>query len=164
NSSRSLKKKLSKKGQEGLIRGSAYFIAYIKDIIKYLISQHMHKYDFEENFCANIWKLTKDLKGLIYDEFDQKLKQDLIKYERGPENEKFHEKAKKTFKALVNNSAINFKGYFIKTRDGDYTDLCKHKCLYFDININKNDGSYDHDLKFLEPDVAESIANRIQNP
>ncbi|VTZ68858.1 fam-d protein [Plasmodium chabaudi chabaudi] len=164
NSSRLLKKKLSKKGHEGLIKGSEYFIAYIKDNIKYLVSQYMHKYNFKKRPYATIRKLTKDLKAMIYDEFDKKLKLDLIKYELRPEDREFHEKAKKTFKALVNNSAINFKGYFIKTRDEDYTDLCKHKCLYFDINISKNDGSCDHDLKFLEPDVAESIANRIQNP
>ncbi|VTZ68859.1 fam-d protein [Plasmodium chabaudi chabaudi] len=165
NSSQSLKIKLTENGKEGLIKGSSYFIAYIKDIIKYLISQHMHKYDFEEKFCANIWKLTKDLKDLIYDKFNQKLEQDLIKYETGPENEKFHKMAKEYLELLVNNSALNFKGYFIKTKnDGNYTDLCKNKSFYFNILISKDVSKYDNGLKFLEPDVAESVANLMSNP
>ncbi|CAD2091837.1 fam-d protein [Plasmodium vinckei lentum] len=165
NSSQSLKKKLSENDKEGLIKGSGYFIVYIRDNIKHLASQYMHKYDLKENFCDDIWELTKDLKVLIYDEFDKDLKQDLIKYERGPENEKFHKKAKEYLELLVNNSAMTFKGYFIKTEHvGTNRDLCKTINLYFDINISKDEGFYEHDFKSLEPEVAELVANLMQKP
>ncbi|CAD2104336.1 fam-d protein [Plasmodium vinckei] len=165
NSSQSLKKKLSENDKEGLIKGSGYFIVYIRDNIKHLVSQYMHKYELKKNFCADLWELTKDLKALIYDEFDKNLKQDLIKYERGPENEEFHKKAKEYLKLFVNNSAMRFKGYFIKIEeDGTDMDLCKNKSLYFDINISKDDGFYEHDFKSLEPKVAELVANLIRNP
>ncbi|CAD2091828.1 fam-d protein [Plasmodium vinckei lentum] len=165
NSSQSLKTKLSEDDKEGLIKGSAYFIAYIKDMIKYLVSQHMHKYDFEENTCVNMRKLIKDLNDLIYDKIDKKLKQDLIKYEREPENEKFHKKAKEYLELLVNNSAMTLKGYFLKTKnDGTNIDLCKITNLYFDINMWKNKGFYKHEFKPLEPEVAESVANLIRKP
>ncbi|CAD2091819.1 fam-d protein [Plasmodium vinckei lentum] len=165
NSSQSLKTKLSEDDKEGLIKGLAYFIAYIKDNIKYLVSQHMYKYDLKKRPRPTIVRLTKDLKALIYDQFDHDLEQDLIKYERGPENEKFHKKAKEYLELLVNNSAMNFKGYFIKIEeDGTDRDLCKNNSLYFDINIRKNKGFCKHEFKPLEPEVAESVANLIRNP
>ncbi|CAD2104422.1 fam-d protein [Plasmodium vinckei petteri] len=165
NSSQSLKKKLSENDKEGLIKGSGYFIVYIRDNIKYLASQYMHKYNFKKKPYCIIRKLAKCLKGLIYDQFDNDLKQDLIKYERGPENEKFHKKAKEYLELFVNNSGMTFKGYFIKIgKDGTDMDLCKNKSLYFDINIRKNKGFYVHEFKSLEPEVAELVTNLIRNP
>ncbi|SCL93170.1 fam-d protein [Plasmodium chabaudi adami] len=164
NSSRSLKKKLSEKGKEGFIKGSAYFIAYIKDNIIYLISQHMHKYDFERNYYNDLKLLAKDLKVLIYDEFDHDLKNDLIKYERGPENEKYHKMAKEFLEVLVNNSSMRIKGYFIKIReDGNYMDACKTDHIYFDIYINKNDAKFDYRYKYLKPEVTEFLTNLTTN-
>ncbi|KEG02224.1 hypothetical protein YYE_02963 [Plasmodium vinckei vinckei] len=87
NSDRKLNKKFSNKKTEAFIKGSAYFIAYIKDIIKYLISQNMHTYNFEKNVYGSVKDLAKDFKKLIYDEFDQDLKKDLIKYESERKNE-----------------------------------------------------------------------------
>ncbi|CAD2091793.1 fam-d protein [Plasmodium vinckei brucechwatti] len=165
NSDQSLKKILSENDKEGLIKGSAYFIAYIKDMIKHLILHHMHKYDFEKNTCDNMRKLIKDLNDLIYDEIDNKLKQDLIKYERRPENEKFHKKAKEYLKLLVNNSSMKIKGYFIKTReDGTNMDLCKNESLYFEMGMRKHKGYYKHKFKSLEPEVAELVSNLIRKP
>ncbi|CAD2104410.1 fam-d protein [Plasmodium vinckei petteri] len=165
NSSQSLKKKLSENDKEGLIKGSAYFIVYIRDNIKYLASQYMHKYNFKTKSCYVIRELVKCLKHLIYDKFDHDLEQDLIKYERGPENEKFHKKAKEYLELFVNNSGMNFKGYFIKIEeDGTDMDLYKNKSLYFDINISKNIGFYVHEFKSLEPEVAELVTNLIRNP
>ncbi|CAD2091822.1 fam-d protein [Plasmodium vinckei lentum] len=165
NSSQSLKTKLSEDDKEVLTKGSAYFIVYIRDNIKHLVSQYMHKYDFKKRSFRIIMRLAKHLKGLIYDKFDHDLEQDLIKYERGPENEEFHKKAKEYFELLVNNSAMNFKGYFIKIgEDGTDMDLCKNNSLYFDINIRKNKGFCKYELKSLEPEIAESVANLIRNP
>ncbi|VTZ68863.1 fam-d protein [Plasmodium chabaudi chabaudi] len=160
NSDRNLKRKLSNKKIEGLIKGSAYFIAYIKDNIIYLISQYIHKYNFETRFLEGLNELSKDLKTLIYDEFDRDLKQDLIKYEIGPENEKYHKMAKEFLEVLVNNSSMKIKGYFIKIKeDGNYTDLCDYNNLYFDIYINKNKSCYTYDLKYPNPEVAELVTN-----
>ncbi|VTZ68862.1 fam-d protein [Plasmodium chabaudi chabaudi] len=164
NSSRNLKRKLSEKGKEGLINGSTYFIAYIKDIIKYLISQHMHKYDFENYYHEDLKILSKDLKVLIYDEFDQVLKNDLIKYETGSENEKYHQMAKEFLEVLVNNSSMRIKGCFIKIRkDGNYMDLNKNDNLYFDIYIDKIYAKFDYIFKSLKPEVAELLTNLTTN-
>ncbi|SCM21226.1 fam-d protein [Plasmodium chabaudi adami] len=160
NSSRSLNKKFSNKKIEGFIKGSAYFIAYIKDNIKYLISQHMHKYDFENKFYEDSRRLAKKLKVLIYDEFDHDLKNDIIKYERGPANEKYHKMAKEILEVLVNNSSMRIRGYFIKIReDESYMDLCENDHVYFDIYINKNYENYDCYYKSLKPEVAELVVN-----
>ncbi|VTZ68870.1 fam-d protein [Plasmodium chabaudi chabaudi] len=165
NSDRNLKRKLSNKKIEGFIKGSAYFIAYIKDNIIYLISQHMHKYDFEKKFYEDSKKLAKKLKVLIYDEFDYDLKQDLIKYERGPENEKYHKMAKEFLEVLVNNSSMRIKGYFIKIReDGNYMDLCEKCHIYFDIHINKKSEISDCYYKSLKPEVAELVVNLTRKP
>ncbi|SCM22300.1 fam-d protein [Plasmodium chabaudi chabaudi] len=164
NSSRSLKKKLSNKKIEGFIKGSAYFIAYIKDNIKYLISQHMNKYDFERNYYDDLKLLSKDLKALIYDEFDRDLKKDLIKYETGPENEKYHQMAKEFLEVLVNNSSMRFKGYFIKIKeDGNYMDACQRDHIYFDIYINKSYAKFDYRYKSLKPEVIEFLTNLTPN-
>ncbi|SCL87502.1 Protein of unknown function (DUF3271), putative [Plasmodium chabaudi adami] len=164
NSSRSLNKKFSQKGIEGLIKGSAYFIAYIKDIIKYLISQHLHKYNFHNNY-NEVKRLAKDLKALIYDEFDHDLKQDLIKYETGPENEKYHKMAKEFLKVLVHNSDMRVKGYFIKIReDGNYMNLNQDMDIYFDVNISKNDVYSIYNFEFLIPEIAELLTNLIRKP
>ncbi|CAD2091799.1 fam-d protein [Plasmodium vinckei brucechwatti] len=160
NSSRNLKKKFSNKKIEGLIKGSAYFIAYIKDNIIYLVSQYLHKYDFESNYDDNLKKLANDLKALIYDEFDDDLKYDLIKYERGQENEKYHQMAKEFLEVLVNNSSMRIRGYFIKIReDGNYMDLNQDDNLYFDININKNDYRSVYIIKPPGPEVAELVTS-----
>ncbi|VTZ68872.1 fam-d protein [Plasmodium chabaudi chabaudi] len=163
NSSQSLKAKFYKKGKAGLIKGSAYFIAYIKDNIKSLISQHLHKYDFHSNY-HEVKTLAKDLKGLIYDEFDQNLKQDLIKYETGLTNEKYHKKAKNVLKALVNNSSMNIKGYFVKIReDGNYMNLNQDMNIYFDVNISKNDVRAIYKFEFLKKGVDRVVANLISS-
>ncbi|CAD2104348.1 fam-d protein [Plasmodium vinckei] len=160
NSSRSLNKKFSNKKIKGLIKGSAYLIAYIKDNIIYFVKQNMHKYNFESNYDDDLEKLAKDLKALIYDEFDHNLKQDLIKYERGRENEQYHQIAKEFLEVLVNNSSMRIKGYFIKIReDGNYTDLCQNDLLYFIININKNYSRHNVGLKYPNRIVTELVTN-----
>ncbi|CAD2091802.1 fam-d protein [Plasmodium vinckei brucechwatti] len=165
NSDRSLNKKFSNKKIEGLIKGSAYFIAYIKDIIIYFISKYIHKYNFKKRFYDDLNILVKDLKKLIYDEFDDDLKHDLIKYERGRENEKYHQMAKEFLEVLVHNSDIRIKGYFIQIReDGNYMDLNQDDNLYFNLNINKKDARHDCYFKSLKPEVAELIANLTREP
>ncbi|CAD2091877.1 fam-d protein [Plasmodium vinckei lentum] len=165
NYDRSLSRKLSNKKTEGFIKGSAYFIAYIKDMIKHFISHHMHKYDFENKYIEHSRMLSKKLKSLIYDEFDEDLKRDLIKYESGRENEKYHKMAKEILEVLVHNSEMRFRGYFIKTReDGNYMDLCQNDQLYFVINMNKNYENIDCYYKPLNPEVAELVANIAGKP
>ncbi|CAD2091880.1 fam-d protein [Plasmodium vinckei lentum] len=165
NSDRNLNRKFSNKKIEGLIKGSAYFIAYIKDIIKYFVSKYIHKYNFNERFYDDLNKLVKDLKTLIYDEFDQDLKQNLIKYESGRENEKYHQMAKEFLEVLVNNSSMRIKGYFIRIQeDGNYMDIDYQNSLHFNLNINKNDTHYDCYFKSLEPKIAELITNLTRKP
>ncbi|VTZ68873.1 fam-d protein [Plasmodium chabaudi chabaudi] len=53
-----------------IINSTIHFISYIKESIKCLVTQHMKKYDFENNYDDNLKKLANDLKGLIYDKFD----------------------------------------------------------------------------------------------
>ncbi|CAD2091811.1 fam-d protein [Plasmodium vinckei brucechwatti] len=165
NSDRSLNRKFSNKKIEGFIKGSAYFIAYIKDIIGYFISEYMHKYDFENNYYEDSKKLAKNLKALIYDEFDQDLKNDIIKYESGRENEKYHKMAKEFLEVLVHNTDMRIKGYFIKTRkDGNYTDLCQSEHPHFIINMNKDYQTNDCYYEPLKPEVAELVANIAGKP
>ncbi|CAD2104462.1 hypothetical protein YYG_01913 [Plasmodium vinckei petteri] len=165
NSERNLYRKFSNKKIEGFIKGSAYFIAYIKDMIKHLISHHMHKYNFENKYIPHSRRLSKKLKSLIYDEFDEDLKKDLIKYESGRENEKYHKMAKEILEVLVHNSEMRFRGYFIKTReDGNYMDLCQNDQRYFNINMNKNYESADCYYKPINPEVAELVANIAGKP
>ncbi|CAD2104352.1 fam-d protein [Plasmodium vinckei] len=160
NSSQNLKKKFSNKKIEGLIKGSAYFIAYIKDIIIYFVKQNMHTYNFQSDYYNIVKKFAKNLKAFIYDEFDHDLKKDLIKYEIGRENEKYHKMAKEFLEVLVNNSSIRVKGYFIKIReDGNYMDLCQTDHPYFNIIMNKNDYRSVPDLKCPDPEVGELVAN-----
>ncbi|CAD2091823.1 fam-d protein [Plasmodium vinckei brucechwatti] len=116
NSSQFLKKSFSNLKIKGLIKGTTYFISYIKEKIKYLASQHMHKYDFENNYDDNLKKLSNDLKALIYDKFDNNFKNNLIKYEREPKDKKLKKAAKKFFEALLQNSDMKIKGYFVKIR------------------------------------------------
>ncbi|SCM21212.1 fam-d protein [Plasmodium chabaudi adami] len=164
NFDRNLKRKLSNKKIEGLIKGSAYFIAYIKDNIIYLISKHMHKYNFETRFLECLNELCKNLKTLIYDEFDKDLKNDLIKYETGPENEKYHKMAKEFLEVLVNNSTMKIKGYFIKIReDGNYINLNQNDNLYFNITINKIYTKFTYSFKSLEHEVGELLTNLTTN-
>ncbi|VEV56464.1 fam-d protein [Plasmodium vinckei vinckei] len=160
NSDRKLNKKFSNKKIEAFIKGSAYFIAYIKDNIQYFLSKYIHKYNFEKNVYDNLKELVKDLKKLIYDEFDQDLKKDLIKYESERKNEKYHKMAKEILEVLVHNSSMRIKGYFIKIRkDGNYMDLNQEHNLYCNLNINKNNTHYDFYFKSLTPEVAELITN-----
>ncbi|EUD72907.1 hypothetical protein YYG_01907 [Plasmodium vinckei petteri] len=160
NSDRSLNKKFSNKKIEGLIKGSAYFIAYIKDIIIYFVKQNMHTYNFQSDYYDIVKKFAKKLKAFIYDEFDHDLKKDLIKYEIGRENEKYHKMAKEFLEVLVNNSSIRFKGYFIKIReDGNYMDLCQTDHLSFNIIMNKNDYRPMASLNCPDPEVGELVAN-----
>ncbi|CAD2104442.1 fam-d protein [Plasmodium vinckei petteri] len=55
----------------GAVKGTAHFISYIKENIKCLVTQHISKYDFENNHDDSLKKLSNDLKGLIYDKFDK---------------------------------------------------------------------------------------------
>ncbi|CAD2091849.1 fam-d protein [Plasmodium vinckei lentum] len=54
-----------------VIKGTAYFISYIKENIKCLVTQHICKYDFKDKYDDNLKNLANDLKGLIYDKFDK---------------------------------------------------------------------------------------------
>ncbi|CAD2104454.1 hypothetical protein YYG_01911 [Plasmodium vinckei petteri] len=162
NSSSYLNKSISKNRLEALQAGTRYFITYINANIKHIFSRYMHKYDFEKNYDDNLNIFAKDLKALIYDPFDKSFKDGLIKYENEPETKKLRNRAKKTLNALIHNSEIQIKGYFIKiSKDGNYTDLCKNKSLYFEIRINKNDINVTHDLKFPIPYVVELVANAL---
>ncbi|CAD2091871.1 fam-d protein [Plasmodium vinckei lentum] len=162
NSSPYLNKSISKNRLEALQTGTRYFITYINANIKHLFSRCMHKYDFEKNYDDNLNIFAKDLKALIYDPFDKGFKDGLIKYENEPETKKLRNRAKKTLNALIHNSEIQIKGYFIKiSKDGNYTDLCKNKSLYFEIRINKNDINVTHDLKIPAPYVVELVANTL---
>ncbi|CAD2091886.1 fam-d protein, fragment [Plasmodium vinckei lentum] len=58
---------------------------------------------------------------------------------------------------------MKMKGYFIKIRnDGNYTDLCQNKSLYFDISISRNDANATHDLKLPNPEVAELVSKPLK--
>ncbi|CAD2104401.1 fam-d protein [Plasmodium vinckei] len=203
-----------------MISSTLHFISYIKENIKCLATQHICKYDLENNYDGNLKKLANDLKGLIYDKFDNDsegkiydefvnnlkgviydkygkdfkglaynkprkslkgsiynkfgkylkglkygksnndLKQSSTSSENKAENEKLHKKAKEFFKMLLDKSEITIRGYFIKIRkDGNYTDLCKNKSLYFNIRISINDANVTHDLKPPQPEVAELVSN-----
>ncbi|CAD2091861.1 fam-d protein [Plasmodium vinckei lentum] len=160
NSTQCFKKRFFYNKKEGLIKGTTHFISYIKEKIKCLVTQHICKYDFESNHGASLKKLANDLKGLIYDQFDNDLRRGLICSEGETANKKFHNSAKEFFKALVHNSNMMIKGYFIKIRnDGNYTDLCQNKSLYFNISISRNDASANYDLKLPNPEVAELVSN-----
>ncbi|VTZ68864.1 fam-d protein [Plasmodium chabaudi chabaudi] len=148
NSTRCFKKKIFYNKKEGLIKGTSHFISYIKEKIKCLVTQHIHKYDFENNYDDNLKKLANDLKALIYDKFDYDLRQGLICSEGETANKKFHNQAKEFFKALVHNSNMMIKGYFIKIgKDGNYTDSCQNKSLYFNISICRNNANANYDFK-----------------
>ncbi|CAD2104470.1 hypothetical protein YYG_01914 [Plasmodium vinckei petteri] len=206
-----------------MISSTIHFISYIKENIKCLATQHMCKYNFENNHDDSLKNLANDLKALIYDKFDKDsegkiydefvnnlngfmydkygkyfkglgydrprkslkniihdkfgkclkgsiydksnndLKQSSTSSEDITANEKFQNKAKDFFKALVDNSEINIRGYFIKIRkDGNYTDLCKNKSLYFNIRISRNNANVTHDLKHPQPEVAELVSKPLK--
>ncbi|CAD2091825.1 fam-d protein [Plasmodium vinckei lentum] len=206
-----------------IISSTLHFISYIKENIKCLATQHICKYDFENNHDDNLKKLANDLKGLIYDKFDNDsegkmydefvnnlkgfiydkygkdfkglicdrprkslkgfihdkfgkclkgsiddksnndLKQRLTSSEDKTANENPQNEEKEYFKGLVDNSEINIRGYFIKIRkDGNYTDLCQNKSLYFNIRISKNDANVTHDLKHPQPEVAELVSKPLK--
>ncbi|EUD72912.1 hypothetical protein YYG_01912 [Plasmodium vinckei petteri] len=84
NSSPYLNRSISKNRIEELQTGTRYFTTYIKVNIKHLFSRYMHKYNFENNYGDNLNRLAKDLKTLMYEQFDAKFEQDLIRYENEP--------------------------------------------------------------------------------
>ncbi|CAD2104373.1 fam-d protein [Plasmodium vinckei] len=160
NSSPYLNKSISKNRIEELQTGTRYFITYIKESIKYFVLQHMHKYNFENNYDDNLNIFANDLKTSMYEQFDAKFEKDLIKYENEPKNKKVRNRAKKTFNALVQNSEINIRGYFIKiSKDGNYTHLSQNKSLYFEIIISKDDTNVTHDFKIPIPNIVKLVSN-----
>ncbi|CAD2091808.1 fam-d protein [Plasmodium vinckei brucechwatti] len=160
NSSPYLNRSVSKNRIEELQTSIRYFVTYIKENIKYFVSRHIHKYDFENNYGDNLNKLVEDLKDLIYDKFDTKYEQDLIKYENEPKNKRLRDSAKQYFYTIVHNSKINIQGYFIKiSKDGNYTHLRQNKSLYFNISISEKNANVTHDLKIPIPNVVKLVAN-----
>ncbi|SCM21219.1 fam-d protein [Plasmodium chabaudi adami] len=160
NSSPYLSRTISKNRTEALKIGTNYFINYIKDNIKHLFSRNMHKYDFENNYGDNLNILANDLKKLMYEQFDMKFEQDLIKYENEPKNKRLRDSAKQIFYTLVHNSKIKIRGYFIKiSKDGNYAHLSQNKTLYFNIIINEKNVNVTHDLKIPIPNVVKLVAN-----
>ncbi|CAD2091820.1 fam-d protein [Plasmodium vinckei brucechwatti] len=160
NSSPYLNRSVSKNRIKELQTGTRYFISYIKEKIKNLASQHMHKYDFENNYDDNLNKLVEDLKDLIYDKFDEKFEKDLIKYENEPKNKRLRDSAKQYFYTIVHNSEINIRGYFIKiSKDGNYTHLRQNKSLYFNISISEKNEKVNHYFKIPILKVVELVDN-----
>ncbi|VTZ68875.1 fam-d protein [Plasmodium chabaudi chabaudi] len=165
NSSPYLSRSISKNRIEVLRIGTIYFINYIKANIKHLFSRNMHKYDFENNYDDNLNILSNDLKNFIYDKFDTKFEQDLIKYENEPEKKRLRDSAKQIFYTLVHNSEIKIQGYFIKiSEDGNYAHLSQNKSLYFRIIINEKNVSVTHDLKIPIPNFVKLVANISGKP
>ncbi|SCN60551.1 fam-d protein [Plasmodium chabaudi adami] len=160
NSSPYLSRTISKNRIEELQIGIIHFINYINDNIKHLFSRNMHKYDFENNYGDNLNILAKDLKTLMYEQFDMKFEQDLIKYEYKSEKKRLRDSAKQIFYTLVHNSEIKIRGYFIKiSKDGNYAHLSQNKSLYFDIIINEKNANANYDLKIPIPNVVKLVAN-----
>ncbi|CAD2091843.1 fam-d protein [Plasmodium vinckei lentum] len=208
NSTRCFKKYFFYNKARAMIISALHFISYVKENIKCLATQHICKYDFENNYDGSLKNLANDLKGLIYDKFNNDsegliydkfandlkgfiydkygkdfkgltydkfdtdikrstydkfvdgLKHGLIRFRGKNTNEGVPNTEKDFFKALVHNSEINIRGYFIKIRkDGNYTDLCQNKNLYFNISISRNDASANYDLKHPQPEVAELVSN-----
>ncbi|SCN60530.1 fam-d protein [Plasmodium chabaudi adami] len=163
NSSPYLSRTISKNRTEALKIGTNYFINYIKDNIKHLFSRYMHKYDFENNYGDNLNILANDLKKLMYEQFDMKFEQDLIKYENEPKNKRLRDSAKQIFYTLVHNSEINIRGYFIKiSKDGNYAHLNQNKSLYFDIIINEKNANANYDFKIPIPNVVKLVDNTLE--
>ncbi|CAD2104381.1 fam-d protein [Plasmodium vinckei] len=160
NSSPYLNRSISKNRIEELKIGTNYFITYIKESIKYFVSRHMHKYDFENNYGDNLNRLANDLKCLIYEQFDAKFEHDLIKYENEPKNKRLRDSAKQYFYTIAHNSEIEIQGYFFKiSKDGNYTHLRQNKSLYFKIIISEKNTNATHDLKIPIPNVVRLVAN-----
>ncbi|CAD2104385.1 fam-d protein [Plasmodium vinckei] len=160
-----LNKSISKNRIEALQTGTRYFITYINANIKHIFSRYMHKYDFEKNYDNNLNIFAKDLKALIYDPFDKSFKDGLIKYENEPETKKLRNRAKKTLNALMHNSEIQIKGYFIKiSKDGNYTHLRQNKSLCFKIRISKDGTNVTHDFLFPKPETVQLIAKTLGKP
>lgn len=156
NSNRLLKKFFSEKRIEALKLGTIYFISYIKNKIKHLISRYMYKYDFEKNYATDLMNLADDLKTLIYDRFVYEFTHDLIKFRTIPENKKLKERSNQAFEALVQNSSMNIQGYCIKiTKDENHIYLSKDFSLYFNITISKYQSNATYDFEFPEYEVVE---------
>ncbi|CAD2104446.1 fam-d protein [Plasmodium vinckei petteri] len=113
--------------------------------------------DLKGSICN---KFRKYLKGLKYDKSNNDLKQSLTSSEDKTASQKLHKKAKNFFKILLDDSNIMIRGYVIKIRkDGNYTDLCQNKSLYFEIRISRNDANATHDLKIPIPNVVKLVDN-----
>ncbi|CAD2104365.1 fam-d protein [Plasmodium vinckei] len=120
-------------------------------------------------------KFGNDLKGLIYDKYDNDskgfkcgksnndIKQSSTSSKDTAANEKLHNKPKEFFKMLLDNSNIMIRGYFIKIRkDGNYTDLCKNKSLYFNISISRNYANATHDFRPPQPEVVKLVSKPLK--
>ncbi|EUD72915.1 hypothetical protein YYG_01915 [Plasmodium vinckei petteri] len=82
----------------------------------------MHKRDLGNNYYdANI--LANDLKVLTHDKFNNNIKKDLVKYERGSENKQLLNRERKLLMRF----------------------------LYFNININKSNANADYGFELSKP-------------
>ncbi|CAD2091898.1 fam-d protein [Plasmodium vinckei lentum] len=151
-----VKKFFCKKRTEAIQTGTKFFIAYLKNELRYISSRYMYKYDFENNYAVDLMDFAHDLKALIYDKFTYEYKHNLIKFRHEPENEKLKKKAWEFFLTLMRNSSLNIQGYFIKTRsDEHFMYLNQDGSLYFDITIAPFNVKATYDFEFPEFEVLE---------
>ncbi|CDU17981.1 fam-d protein [Plasmodium yoelii] len=163
NSSYGIGHYFSKKKLEALKLGTKYFISYLKDRFRYLMSRYMYKYDFETNYATDLTILVDDLKSLIYDRFNYELKHNHIKIKKEPEDEKLKKRSRDIFKILVQCSAIRLQGYIIKTiKDEDQIYLSKESSLYFTIALSNYQSRATYDFKFPEYEIVEADAKSLR--
>ncbi|VTZ68878.1 fam-d protein [Plasmodium chabaudi chabaudi] len=145
----------SKKGTEIIKEGTAFFIAYLKEKLKYISSHYMYKYDFENNYASDLMEFAHDLKAIVYDRFAYEYKHNFVKFRHEPEDKKLREKARDFFVALMKNSAVRIQGYFIKTRtDESFMYLSQDASLYFTVAIAPFRVNATYDFGFPEFEVV----------
>ncbi|KEG02225.1 fam-d protein [Plasmodium vinckei vinckei] len=163
NDSRSVNKYFSKKEIETIQAGTIFFVDYVNDKFRDVISRYMYKYDFENNYSTDLMNFANKLKVSVYDKFENDLAYCLIKYEREPKDEKVKKRAKKFFEALVENSDMKMKSHFIKISwDNENKCLTHSVSLYFNININKNNADGSYYFLFPKRETVESFVKPIK--
>ncbi|SCN60555.1 fam-d protein [Plasmodium chabaudi adami] len=163
NSSRHLKKHFSSNRIEAIQAGTTFFIAYIKEKFKDVVSRCMYKYDFENDCPNDLNDFANNLKASIYDRFEYEFTHGLIKYESEPKDVKVKKRAKKIFKALVPNSDMTMNGHFIKIIwDSEHNRLAHNISIYFSMNINKNNANATCYYKFPKSEIAESFVKSLR--
>ncbi|CAD2091895.1 fam-d protein [Plasmodium vinckei lentum] len=163
NDCRSVKKYFSKNEIETIQAGTVFFIAYVKEKFKDVVSRYMYKYDFESNYPTDLMDFSHKLKTSVYDRFEYELTHCLIKYEKEPKDEKLKKRAKKFFEALIQNSDMKMKGHFIKIIwDNDNKCLTHNVSLYFNININKNNANATYNFVFPKHEIVESFVKPLR--